>query len=84
MKAIEVAKELAEIDEDTKINLKRYPRAKTTSEQLEQLFGGSAQMRENMSQLNEIMNLPEVQAAIKARQASKIGQELKAELEKVQ
>ena len=80
MKAIEVAKEVAEIDEDTKINLKRYPRAKTTSEQLEQLFGGSTQMSENLSQISEIMNLPEVQAAIKARQATKIGQELKAEV----
>ena len=84
MKAIEVAKEVAEIDEDAKINLKRYPRPKSTSEQLEQLIGGSVQMSQHLAELSEVMNLPEVQAAIKARQASKVGQELKAELEKVQ
>ena len=84
MKAIEVAKEVAEIDADTKINLKRYPRAKTTSEQLEELFGGSVAMSENLAQMSEIMNLPEVQAAIKVRQASRIGQELKVELDKIE
>ena len=84
MKAIEVAKEVAEIDADAKINLKRYPRAKSTSEQLEALLNGSVEMNENLSQLSEIMDLPEVQAAIKARQAAKIGNELKAEIEKIQ
>ena len=83
MKAIEVAKEMAEIDADAKINLKRFPRAKSTSEQLEELFGGSAQMSENLVQMSEIMQLPEVQAAIKARQATKIGNELKAELDEI-
>ena len=81
MKAIEVAKEVAEIDADAKINLKRYPRAKSTSEQLEALLNGSVEMNENLSQLSDIMDLPEVQAAIKARQAAKIGNELKAEIE---
>ena len=80
MKAIEVAKEVAEIDKDAKINLKTYPRAKSTSEQLEELLGGSAAMSENLAQMSEIMNLPEVQAAIKARQATRIGNEMKAEL----
>ena len=83
MKAIEVAKEMAEIDADAKINLKRFPRAKTTSEQLEDLFGGSAQMSESLAAMNEIMQLSEVQAAIKARQATKIGNELKAELDEI-
>ena len=83
MKAIEVAKEMAEIDADAKINLKRFPRAKSTSEQLEELFGGSAQMSENLAQMSEIMQMPEVQAAIKMRDANKIGAELKAELDEV-
>jgi len=83
MKAIEVAKDIAEIDADAKINLKRFPRVKSTSEQLEELFGGSAQMSENLSQMSEIMNLPEVQAAIRARQANKIGAELEAELAEI-
>jgi len=84
MKAIEVAKEMAEIDPGAKINLKRFPRAKTTSEQLEDLFGGSAQMSENLAQMSEIMQLPEVQAAIKARKTNKIGAELEAELGRVE
>lgn len=80
MKAIEVAKEMAEIDADTKINLKRFPRAKSTSEQLEELFGGSAQMSENLAAMSEIIQMPEVQAAIKMRKSSKIGAELEAEI----
>ena len=84
MKAIEVAKEMAEIDADAKINLKRFPREKSTSEQLEELFGGSAQMSENLAQMSEIMQMPEVQAAIKMRKAGKIGAELEAELAKVE
>ena len=80
MKAIEVAKEVAEIDADAKINLKRYPRAKSTSEQLEALLNGSVEMNENLSQLSDIMDLPEVQAAIKARGSTKVGNELKVEI----
>ena len=80
MKAIEVAKEIAEIDADAKINLKRYPRAKSTSEQLEALLNGSVEMNENLSQLSDIMDLPEVQAAIKARGSTKVGNELKVEI----
>ena len=80
MKAIEVAKEIAEIDADAKINLKRYPRAKSTSEQLEALLNGSVKMNENLSQLSDIMDLPEVQAAIKARGSTKVGNELKVEI----
>ena len=80
MKAIEVAKDIADIKPDAKIHLKRFPRAKTTSEQLEELFGGSVEMSENLAAMSEVMQLPEVQAAIKARNAAKIGNELKADL----
>jgi len=83
MKAIDVAKEMAEIEPDAKINLKRFPRAKSTSEQLEELFGGSAQMSANLAQMSEIMQLPEVQAAINMRKANKVGAELEAEIETV-
>jgi len=83
MKAIEVAKEIADIDMNAKIHLKQFPRAKSTSEQLEELFGGSVQMSENLASMSEIMQLPEVQAAIKARQASRIGAELEAELAEI-
>ena len=84
MKAIEVAKEMAEIEPDAKINLKRFPRAKSTSEQLEDLFGGSAQMSENLAAMSQIMQIPEVQAAIKMRKANKIGAELAADIAKVE
>ena len=84
MKAIEVAKEMADIEPNAKINLKRFPRAKSTSEQLEELFGGSAQMSENLAQMTEIMQMPEIQAAIKMRKANKLGAELEAEIGKVQ
>ena len=83
MKAIEVAKDLADIDEDAKINLKVYPRAKSTSEQFEELLGGSVAISENLAQMSEIMNLPEVQAIIKSRRAARVGQELQAELGKI-
>ena len=83
MKAIEVAKEMADIEPDAKINLKRFPRAKSTSEQFEELFGGSAQMSESLAVMNEVMQLPEVQAAIKMRKANKIGAELEAELTEI-
>ena len=79
-----MAKEVAEIDADAKINLKRYPRAKSTSEQLEALLNGSVEMNENLSQLSDIMDLPEVQAAIKARQTTKIRNELKADLDSIE
>ncbi|WP_026941665.1 signal peptide peptidase SppA [Hellea balneolensis] len=80
MKAIGIAKEMADIDEDTTINLKRYPRVKTTSEQLAELFGGSAQVSADLAQLSEIIQIPEVQAAIKARNAARMGNELKADI----
>ena len=37
-------------------------------------------MNENLSQLSDIMDLPEVQAAIKARGSTKVGNELKVEI----
>ena len=83
MKAIEVAKELAEIDADAKINLKQYPRPKTTTEQLEDILGGSVKVQDDIASLGEIAALPEVQALIKARQATRIGNELKTEFETI-
>ncbi len=83
LKAVEIAKELAGIDADAKVRIKRFPRAKSTSQQIEDLFGGSVAMGEDLAILSEIRNLPEVKAAIKARQAGRIGQELKVDLDVV-
>ena len=40
-------------------------------------------MSENLAAMSEIMQMPEVQAAIKMRDANKIGAELKAELDEI-
>ena len=80
MTAIAAAKEIADIDAETKINLRKFPREKTTSEQIEELFGGSVEMSEGLAQMNQILQLPEVQAAIKMRNSSKIGAEMTADL----
>ena len=81
--AIEAAKKLAEIDEDTKIRIKTFPRPKTTQQQLEEILSSSVQMQKDIQALREITELPEVQAALRARQASKIGQELQADIPEV-
>ncbi len=83
LKAVEIAKALADIDADAKVHIKRFPRAKSPSEQIEEIFGGSVAIGEDIAVLSEIRNLPEVKAAIRARQAARIGQELKAELDVV-
>ena len=67
MKAIDVARELGGIEEDAKINLRRFPRPKSRSQQFEELFNASAQASKEISTLREITALPEVQAALKAR-----------------
>ena len=40
-------------------------------------------MSENLAAMSEIMQIPEVQAAIKIRKTNKIGAELEAELDEV-
>lgn len=67
MKAIEIARELGGIEPDAKINLKRFPRPKSRSEQFEELFSVTAQASKEISTLREITALPEVQALLKAR-----------------
>jgi len=78
MTAINAAKKLAEIDVDDDVRIKIFPRQKTLEQQIEELFTGSAQMTKDMQALRDITALPEVQAAIRARQASHIGQEMMA------
>jgi len=80
MKAIDIAKELAEIKDGDKFYFKKFPKAKSTSEQLEELLGGSAQAAAELQTLREIRSLPEVQAILRARAAMEAGQELKADI----
>jgi protease-4 len=82
--AVNVAKGLANIDEDTDVRIKRFPRQLTPAEQIEQLLSGTAQAQKDIAALRQITTLPEVQAALKAREAGRIGQELKADIPAVE
>lgn len=84
LRAIELAKVEAEIDADTKIYLKKFPRPKSTQEQLEELFGASASLGGNLVKASEILELPEVQAALRTRAQLEAQQELKAVLPTIQ
>lgn len=84
LKAIDVAKDLAEIDKDTEIRIKRFPRQLTPTEQIQQILSGTAQAQKDIAALRQITALPEVQAALKAREAGLIGQELKADIPMVE
>jgi len=68
MKAVSVAKSLSDIEPETKVYIKQFPRPKTAQQQFEALIGGSAQTMQDLQALREISTLPEVQALIKARQ----------------
>ena len=83
MAAIDSAKKLAEIDADEKVRIKVFPRQKSIEDQINDLFTGSAQMAQDVKALQEIAALPEVQAALRARQSAKFGQELKADIPEI-
>jgi len=80
MAAIDAAKTLADIDVDDDVRIKIFPRQKSIEEQINDIFTGSAQIAEDIKTLQDIAALPEVQAAIRARNSARFGQELKAGL----
>lgn len=81
LSAIDKAKELANIEPDTKIYLKTFPRPKTTQQQLQEILSVSAAIGSDLETLRAVQNLPEVQALIDARNALNLsGQELKAHI----
>ena len=82
--AIAVAKRLADIDEDKAIYLKQFPRPKSTTEQLEEIFGNTVSAQQDLAALREIADLPEVQALLKARAGLTPGEELKADIPVIQ
>ncbi|WP_427449848.1 signal peptide peptidase SppA [Litorimonas sp. WD9-15] len=83
MTALNAAKRLANLDEDADIRIKVFPRQKTFEEQLEDLFKGSAQVTQDIQTLREITALPEVQAAIRARNKARMGQEMTADIPEI-
>lgn len=62
--AIDVAKELAEIDADTDIRLKYFPRRKTGFEALEEIFGASAESAEAMATISTLTKDARIQSLI--------------------
>ncbi|KAA5800985.1 signal peptide peptidase SppA [Alkalicaulis satelles] len=66
--AISAARELAGLDADEPVRLRRFPAQPTALEAFQQLFGLSAEGVEALVHLNALMSLPEVQAALQARQ----------------
>jgi protease-4 len=79
MKAVEVAKELAEIDADTDVRIKVFPREKTPQEQLIEMFNVTAESAASLQELRALAQTPEFQAMIKARTA--LDQSERAKLE---
>lgn len=68
--AIAVAKQLAGIAPESDVRLRRFPRERTPLEAFQEMFGVTADTAETAARLNALMELPEVQAALQARQAS--------------
>jgi protease-4 len=79
MKAVDVAKELAEIDADTDVRIKVFPREKSPQEQLIEMFNLTAESAASLQELRALAQTPEFQAMIKARAA--LNQSERAKLE---
>ena len=66
--AVDAARELAGLAPEDEVRLRRFPRQRTPLEAFQELFGVSAESAETAARLNALMELPEVRAAIQARQ----------------
>ncbi len=72
--AIGAARDLAGIAPESAVQVRRFPRQLSPYEAFSQLFGVSADNAEAVARLNALMELPEVQAAIEARQHAEGGE----------
>lgn len=79
--AIEAAKELAGIEADESITLKRYPHELTEWQKFQRLFGASGETAQALIAMKDIVQTPEVQAALRARAAADQNGQAQAELE---
>ncbi|RKQ95186.1 protease-4 [Maricaulis maris] len=68
--AVDAAREFAGIDPDQAIRLRRFPAQRTPVEVFQELFGVSADTAQSAARLNALMELPEVRAALEAREAA--------------
>ncbi|GHA93345.1 protease [Algimonas arctica] len=79
--ALRAAKRFAELDEDAAVRVKRFPHPKSREELFNDLLSGTASTGRDLERLGALMNMPEVQAAIRMReQAMAAGNELNAQL----
>lgn len=65
-RAVEIAKELADIKPETDVKLVRYPAAKSPFEALQELFGVSAEGAEALAVVKTLAETPEGRAALDA------------------
>lgn len=75
--AVAAARALADIEAGTPVNLRRYPARPTAFEAFQAMFGVTAESAETLAQLNALMEMPEVRAALEARGMTGRGNELR-------
>ena len=68
--AVAAAKQLAGIAPEDGVQLRRFPRQPTPFEAFSEMFGITADTAEAAARINALMEMPEVRAAIEARQAA--------------
>jgi len=76
--ALDEARELAGLDADAAIQVRRFPATPTGFEALQQLFSVSSDAGEAMAAIAAVSELPEVRAAIEARRAAERQGEIQA------
>lgn len=69
--AVEAARELGGLAQDESFVLRHYPSKPTPLEAFRALFGVTAESAEAAARLNALLELPEVRAALQAREASR-------------
>ena len=81
--AIAKARELAEIDADSGIRLRKYPKTPTFEEQLSQFLQVSANAQADLAAISAIAQTEEVQAILRAREAAEPQTEMRAILPRI-
>lgn len=79
--AIGAAKELAGIEADESITLKTYPHELTEWQKFQRLFGASGETAQALIAMKDIVQMPEVQAALRARAAAGQNGQAQAQVE---
>ena len=83
MKAVEIAKQAIDLEDDDKVRLKQFPAPKSAQEQVLEMLGASVQSQSDLATLKLLLDSPEMQMLIEARQGLAQDQKLKAILPKI-